>query len=138
MNKRLLSLILVLCTILVSVPVFAFSATASTPETKIYEYATSFSENLPTVTDGTVTSNGNWEVFVYAKENNNGAGYYDGTIDGSTDELYDQQFDEVYDGLVSDFSGTHSDGDYFDAIGIAFWYSETESMIYVYGIGIVR
>ena len=63
---------------------------------------------------------------------------YDGTIDCSTDELYDQQFDEVYDGLVSDFSGTHTDGDYYDAIGVAFWYSETEGMIYVYGIGIVR
>ena len=79
MNKRLLSILLVLCMVLVSVPVFAFSASATTPDTVSYEYVTSFSDNIPTVIDGTVTSSGNWEVFVYAKENNNGAGYYDGT-----------------------------------------------------------
>ena len=70
MNKRILSLVLVLCTILVSVPVFALPAAATTPETKIYEYATSFSENLPTVSDDgtTITYNGNWTAWAYHKE----------------------------------------------------------------------
>ena len=63
---------------------------------------------------------------------------YDGTIDSSDDAVYDQQFDEVYDGLVTDFSGTHSDGDHYEALGVAVWYSETDGMIYVYGIGIIR
>lgn len=65
MNKRLLSILLVLCMVLVSVPVFAFSASAAGNETKLYEYATSYTDNLPTANttgDNPLVFTGNWSV----------------------------------------------------------------------------
>jgi hypothetical protein len=63
---------------------------------------------------------------------------WDGTIDTSNDEVYDQQFDQMFEDMIAEFSGTHSEGYYYDALGAALWYSETEPTIYVYGIGIIR
>ena len=63
---------------------------------------------------------------------------WDGTIDTSDDEVYNQQFDAVFVDMAEQFSGTHSEGYYYDALGAALWYSETQPTIFVYGIGIIR
>lgn len=63
---------------------------------------------------------------------------WDGTVDTSNDETYDQEFEQVFADMIEQFSGTHSEGYYYEALGAAVWWSETDPTVYVYGIGIIR
>lgn len=65
MNKRLLSLLLVLCMVLVSVPVLALPMSAAGNETAIYKYTSSYTDNLVTASGAAPVFHGNWSVVAY-------------------------------------------------------------------------
>lgn len=65
MNKRLLSLLLVLCMVLVSVPVLALPLSAAGNETAIYKYTSSYTDNLVTANGTSPVFHGNWSVVAY-------------------------------------------------------------------------
>lgn len=70
--KKLMSLLLVLCTVLTSLPFFVLPAAAA--EAKATVYSTSFASNVPTLSNGTVTFRNNWSAFAFGKNQYNVGG----------------------------------------------------------------